>query len=127
MGLKPCKQLEKTLQKIHWVFGQTRVHYWVHFGALIGIAKKDGVIPDGDIDVCCYYENSDMWRHIRRKFEGQEYVMSKAMLNDVDRDRVMYMGFNPKEKQTREHLIYASASGISIREYGIIAMISTMR
>jgi hypothetical protein len=73
---------------------------------LIAIAKKDGIIPDGDIDICTYYEHADRWKVIKERFESQGFNMSKAILNDVDPSRIMYCGFNWKEKQTREQ--YAS-------------------
>jgi hypothetical protein len=72
---------------------------------LIGIAKKDGVIPDGDIDVCVYYEDVSKWRNIVKHFYSHDYRMSKALLNDTDREKILYMGFNYKHVQTKEQYI----------------------
>jgi len=102
MGLKPCKKLQKTLQIIDYVFRYTRTDYWIHFGALIAIAKKDGIIPDGDIDICTYYESNNSWERIVEMFKRKGFHMTKALQNDIEPNNILYCGFNPNEAQTKE-------------------------
>lgn len=102
MALKPGKNLEKTIRIIDFIFRQTRTPYWIHFGGLIALAKKNGVIPDGDIDLCTYYESNDKWKRIVHLFESRGFVMTKAIQNDIDKDKILYCGFNPRKPQSKE-------------------------
>lgn len=104
MALKPGKCLERAFQIIDFVFKQSRTPYWVHFGALIGIAKKNGIIPDGDIDLCTYYESNTNFERIVKMFEAKGFVMTKAIENDIDKGKVLYCGFNWGKPQDREVL-----------------------
>ena len=109
MLLKPGKCLERTLAIIRFVFAQAGVKdYWLHFGGLIALAKKNGVVPDGDFDLCTYYENNDKFKKIVKVFESKGWVMSKAIQNDIDKDKVLYCGFNWGKHQTNE--IYNSGN-----------------
>ena len=102
MGLKPCKQLQKTIQIIDYVFRYTRTPYFLHFGGLIAIAKKDGVVPDGDLDLCTYYEESHKWERIRKCFESKGFKMIKALQDDTNPRNILYCGFNPTIAQAPE-------------------------
>lgn len=106
MPLKPCKQLEQILRKIEWVFTlQVRIPYWIHFGGLLAIIKKDGVIPDGDIDLCTYYENNQHARKIIDLFCSQGYKLKKVLLNDTNQNEILYCGFDWGKPQTTEQYI----------------------
>jgi len=105
MALKPGKCLEKTIRLIDFIFKQSRTPYWLHFGGLIGLAKKNGVVPDGDLDLCTYYESNDKWKKIVSLFESRGWTMTKALQNDVDKDKILYCGFNWKHSQTQEEYL----------------------
>ena len=90
--LKPSSLLENTIRVINQVFGHASVQYWLSFGALYGIVKNLGIIPDGDLDLCTMY-GSDYIR-IQKAFEGSpaHYCMSKALLSDTD-GKALYCSF----------------------------------
>ena len=105
MGLKPCDQLEHVLKKINWVFNlQLKIPYWVHFGGLLAIIKKDGYIPDGDLDLCTYYENTHQARKIIKLFCSQGFKLKKILLNDVTQE-VVYFGLDWGKPQTTEQYL----------------------
>ncbi len=95
MSLEPGKVLENAIRTIDMAFRYAGVHYWLHFGALFGLCKRDGVIPDADFD-CCVYYGSD-WKKIVQSFKSYGYTMSKAIINDTDPQNIMYCGFNRDE------------------------------
>ena len=92
MPLEPGKELEHCIKILDMAFRYANVHYWLHFGALWGKNMNAGVVPDGDFD-CCVYYGSD-WKRIVKSFEGYKYKLSKAILNDCDKDNILYCGFN---------------------------------
>jgi len=95
VALEPGKLLENAIRTIDTAFRYAGVHYWLHFGALYGMALRDGTIPDADFD-CCVYYGSD-WMKIVKSFESYGYTMSKAIVNDTDSNNIMYCGFNKPE------------------------------
>jgi len=99
MPLAPNKKLEETIRIVDFICRQFRMQYWLAFGGLIAIEKKNGVIPDGDLDFCTFYENSHNWEKIVKKFESHGFAMSKALLNDTDVSRIVYFGFNHRENK----------------------------
>lgn len=92
MSLAPGEMIEKAIRVIDRAFRYAKTHYWLYFGALWGLCQNNGTIPDGDFDVCVYY-GSD-WKKIVKSFQQFGYAMSKALQNDVDKDNIMYCGFN---------------------------------
>lgn len=92
MALEPGKELQNAIRTIDTAFRYAGVHYWLHFGALFGLCKNRGIIPDADFDCCVYYGTP--WKKIVKSFAQYGYKMSKAILNDVDPDNIMYTGFN---------------------------------
>ena len=92
MSLEPGKILENAIRTIDIAFRYAKVHYWLHFGALWGLCKNNGIIPDADFD-CCVNYGSD-WKKIVKSFSQYGYTMSKAIINDADPENIMYCGFN---------------------------------
>jgi len=92
MALEPGKTLEKAIRTIDMAFRYAKVHYWLHFGALWGLCKNNGIVPDEDFDTCVYYGTD--WKRVEKSFRGYGYTLSKAILNDCDRENIMYCGFN---------------------------------
>jgi len=84
--------LEKTLKLVNYIFRYAGVKYWLGFGGLWGLVKNDGVIPDGDLDLCAFY-GAD-WRKLIKCFQNSGYTLAKALLNDTDRAQCVYCGFN---------------------------------
>ena len=106
VGLKPCDQLEHVLKKIDWAFSlQAKIPYWIHFGGLLAIVKKDGYIPDGDIDICTYYENNHKARQIIKLFCSQGFRLKKVLLNDTNINEMLYCGFDWSKPQTPEQYL----------------------
>lgn len=87
--LTPCKGLESTVRIINEVFYKR--DYWICFGGLWGIIMNDGIIPDGDLDVGVLYGYD--WKKLVKRFNSYGYQLSKAMLNDVDQEHILYAGF----------------------------------
>jgi hypothetical protein len=94
MSLKPCEQLKRSIQTINYVFDSIKIPYWLSFGGLIALVRKNGEIPDGDLDICCHYKNSDKHKKIIAMFESRGYKLSKALQNDIDKEKILYCGFN---------------------------------
>ena len=95
MELKPSAELEKSIRIINHNMNYTRIPYWLSFGALWGLVRNNGTVPDGDFDICTYY-GAD-WKKIRKVFESRGFTMSKALINDADPENILYMGFNHPE------------------------------
>ncbi len=90
--LKPCKLLENTILTINQVFSRAQVPYWLAFGALYGIVKNDGIIPDGDLDLCTYHGQG--FERVQKAFLGSpaRYGMSKALISDTT-EQPLYCSF----------------------------------
>lgn len=92
--VNPGLRLEKTLRAIESVMSMAATQYWVCFGGLYAIVKNNGIIPDNDIDICCRF-GSD-WKKIVKFFGQNNYQLSKGVQCDIDKNQVMYLGFNEK-------------------------------
>lgn len=88
--LVPSKPLEVSLRMLYETFGKR--DWWLGFGGLWGLIANRGVIPDGDLDVCFLYPQP--WEQIVRKFESRGWMCSKVILNDCDKSKALYAGFN---------------------------------
>lgn len=90
--LKPSKLLENTLRVFNQVFNYSGVPYWLSFGGLYGIIKNDGIIPDGDFDLCTYHGQDH--KKVAKAFKSSpaRYCISKALLSDVD-GKALYCSF----------------------------------
>ena len=84
--------LEKTIKIINFVFRYAGLPYWLGFGGLWGLVRNEGVIPDGDLDLCTFYGGD--WRRLVRCFQNNGYTLAKALLNDTDPKNIVYCGFN---------------------------------
>jgi len=87
--LKPCKELELVIRGLFDVFG--RRDYWLGFGGLWGLVCNNGIIPDGDLDICMLYPRDV--EDVIRRFSAINYSNSKVIENDQD-GRALYAGFN---------------------------------
>lgn len=88
--LGPCKKLERALKILFEIYG--RKDYWLGFGGLWGLVCNDGVIPDGDLDVCMLFPQD--WRRLIARYKAHGFVNSKVILSDVDQSQALYAGFN---------------------------------
>lgn len=91
MELKPSPLMERTLKVINECLGFAGVPYWLSFGGLFALVRNDGIIPDGDFDICTYY-GAD-WKRIVRAFAGFGMKMSKGVIDDTT-GNMLYCGFN---------------------------------
>lgn len=101
--LGPSKKLESTLRIIssamrcsNTAAGAQSVRYWLCFGGLWGIVQNNGIIPDGDLDLCCYY--GEDWRPIAHAFKRHGYDNTKVLVNDTDKDKALYAAFESKDE-----------------------------
>ena len=94
MPVEPSQALENTIRMIHKAMAYAGMgrKYWVSFGALWGLVKNNGVIPDGDIDICVPY--GEDWTRVRKAFAGCGYTMTHCMVSDREPDKALHMGFN---------------------------------
>ena len=91
--LKPSQLLENTIRVINQVMNYSKTPYWLAFGGLYGIIKNDGVIPDGDFDLCTFY--GEDFGKIEKAFRASpaRYCMSKAIVSDTDNSKALYCSF----------------------------------
>lgn len=92
-SLKPSQVLENSIRVINQVFNYSNVPYWLSFGGLFGIVKNNGIIPDGDFDLCTFY--GEDYTKVQKAFKGSpgRYGMSKALVSDVDDGKALYCSF----------------------------------
>jgi hypothetical protein len=95
--LGPGKEIENVLRIINQVMHYAGVKYWLCFGALWAIVRNGGVVPDGDFDICTYYGND--YQKIARAFGAApgRYVMGKAVVDDIARDKALYCSFGSEQ------------------------------
>lgn len=92
--LKPGKEIENTIRIINQTMNYASIPYWLCFGGLYALVKNNGVIPDGDFDLCTYYGMD--YKRIEKAFKGSpgRYNMSKAIVDDTNQDRALYCSFS---------------------------------
>jgi len=88
-AIAPGPAIDTMIRVLNDVF---KDRYFLAFGALYGLIRNEGTIPDGDIDVCTYY-GSDI-APIEAAFKRKGYHLSKCILSDTD-GLPVYAGFNP--------------------------------
>jgi hypothetical protein len=93
MELKPGKLIEQTIGEIEGIFEE--ITHWTCFGALWGLIRNEGTIPDGDLDVCVHYGAS--WKEISDKAAKYGYETKKVVVNDIDKDKALFMGLIKNE------------------------------
>ena len=91
--LKPGPELEKAFIAINNTFKQVGGRYWHCFGGLWGLACNQGIIPDGDLDICAFYPTD--WEHLANAFAGQGFERSKVLLDDQT-GKALFMGVENK-------------------------------
>jgi hypothetical protein len=87
-NLPPGPLIERTIKDINEMF--QKINHWTCFGALYGLIRNRGVIPDGDFDVCCHYGTD--WKEIAARAEKRGYTVKKTMVDDQDNRRALFMG-----------------------------------
>lgn len=92
--LGPSKLLQNTIRIINSVFNYCNTQYWLCFGGLWGLIQNDGVIPDGDLDLCVFYGTD--YKRIVKAFESSpgRYKCKKVLVDDTNHDNALYCGFN---------------------------------
>jgi len=92
--VKPSKELESAIRIINQTMNYASVPYWLAFGGLYALIKNNGVIPDGDFDLCTYYGQD--YRRIEKSFKGcpGRYIMTKALVDDTRQDYALYCSFS---------------------------------
>lgn len=95
--LGPGRNLEIALRIIPQAFNYATVPYWLCFGGLWALIRNNGVIPDGDFDLCTYYGHD--FRRIEKAFRGVpgRYVMTKAIVDDTNQDKALYCAYSSQE------------------------------
>jgi hypothetical protein len=53
--IQPSQALENTIKIINNAMNYAGMRYWLCFGGLWGLAQNNGIVPDGDLDLCTYY------------------------------------------------------------------------
>jgi hypothetical protein len=89
LPLCPSKLLEKTIVDIEEIF--QGISHYICFGALWGLIRNRGIIPDCDFDMCVFYGTD--WKEIAKKAESKGYIVKKIMVSDIDKSKALYMGF----------------------------------
>jgi hypothetical protein len=88
LPLCPGKLLEKTIVDIEEIFqGMT---HWLCFGGLWGLIRNRGIIRDADLDMCVFY--GEDWEVIASKAKSKGYTVKKVMVNDLNKEKALYMG-----------------------------------
>ena len=92
--LEPCKKLESAISVINQVMNYSQAKYWLSFGALYGLIRNNGVIPDSDLDICVNYGTDH--NKIVKAFSGSpgRYNCTKVLLSDTDRTHALYAAFS---------------------------------
>jgi hypothetical protein len=82
--LTPGKELENALRIINGTMNYAGVPYWLCFGGLWALIQNNGVVPDGDLDLCTYYGQD--YKRVAKAFEGSpgRYKMMKAVVDDTN-------------------------------------------
>jgi hypothetical protein len=93
MELRPGKLIEQTIGEIEGIFEE--ITHWTCFGALWGLIRNEGTIPDGDLDVCVHYGAS--WKEISEKAAKYGYETKKVVVNDIDKDKALFLGLIKNE------------------------------
>ena len=88
-SLPPCEALEESINIFNNILYDK---YWLCFGGLYGQISNQGIVPDGDLDICVMY--GEDYRAIVESFARQRYTMQRVLLNDTDQNRALYAGFN---------------------------------
>ena len=93
-GIKPSKELQRTIEIINRVFDNAGYQYWLCFGGLWGLIRNDGVVPDNDLDICTYYGADH--KRIAKFFASSPggYSISNTVISDTDRTKALHCGFN---------------------------------
>jgi len=91
MPIGPCQELENTIRIITRAFRYANVPYWLSFGALWGLVKNDGIIPDDDIDICTFHGQD--YLHIAKALESFGYHLHKTLISDVD-GKALYCSYS---------------------------------
>lgn len=83
--LQPGRELENSLRIINHVMNYSGVKYWLCFGGLWGLVRNNGIVPDGDLDLCTYYGVD--YERVAKSFSGSpgRYEMQKAVIDDVNK------------------------------------------
>jgi hypothetical protein len=94
---RPSKYLENTFRVVNKVFNYVGVPYWLSFGGLWAIARNNGIIPDGDLDLCTYY-GADYTR-IEKAFKScpGRYELHKTILSDID-GKALYCSYGSPDE-----------------------------
>jgi len=92
MPVEPGQQLENTIRVINQAFNYAGVPYWVSFGALWGLVKNNGIIPDHDLDLCTYYGQD--YKRLTKALSGYGYGLTRCMINDVEKDKALYAAYD---------------------------------
>ena len=91
--IAPGKTLENALRIINHVMNYSSTPYWLCFGGLWGLVQNDGVVPDGDLDICTYYGMDH--NRVAKAFAGSpgRYELHKTMISDTEKDKALYCSF----------------------------------
>ena len=95
--LTPSREMEVAIMVINQAMNYAGIPYWLCFGGLWALIKNNGIVPDGDFDICTYY-SQDYTRIAKtlRNVPGR-YVMTKALVDDTDRSKALYCSFGSEE------------------------------
>ena len=91
-GLHPSKLLQEEIAACEDALAG--IPHWLGFGGLYGLIYNQSIVPDSDLDYCTFYGGD--YTRIVKAFEAHGYVNTKAMLDDTDPTKALYMGFNRK-------------------------------
>jgi len=92
-SIPPGPITENMIKVIDSSFNRAKMPYFLSFGGLYAIMGNNGVIPDGDLDVCTYYGQDH--HALEKAFASVGYEMSKCIIDDVT-GLALHCGFNPK-------------------------------
>jgi len=92
MSLEPSQRLEGTIRIVQQVFRICKTPYWLSFGGLWGLIKNRGIVPDDDLDLCCFY-GAD-WKRIEKCMASYGYTLNRGLKSDTEPENLLYCHFN---------------------------------
>lgn len=79
--LRKCcfDSLEKLLIDLTTIFNRNNLHYWLDFGALLGLVRAGELIPyDKDIDIGIFESDIDKYNSLQKQIEDKGYQFHKV-------------------------------------------------
>ncbi len=91
--IQPSQVLENTIRIINQAMNYAGMRYWLCFGGLWGLVQNNGIVPDGDLDLCTYY-GQDHERIVRSFMMGPGRYKASHIMTDESGSKALHIGFH---------------------------------